>query len=69
MFGALTAMPYILIVTMKKSLLVVQSQSSESDSDGTDQAHNQSIVVPTTVIAIADSFQKKDNSWYNLTQP
>ncbi|KAG6767326.1 hypothetical protein POTOM_028525 [Populus tomentosa] len=68
MFGALTAMPYILIVTMKKSLLVVQSQSSESDSDGTDQAHNQSIVVPTTVIAIADSFQKKDNSWVVTSQ-
>ncbi|EEF31121.1 conserved hypothetical protein [Ricinus communis] len=49
-----------------KSLQVVQSHSSESDSDGTHQGHNKSIIVPTKVIAMADSFEKKEHSCYNL---
>ncbi|KAJ6378123.1 hypothetical protein OIU78_028375 [Salix suchowensis] len=68
MLGALTAMSSTFIVTMNKSLLVAQSESSESDSDGVDQVHSQRIIAPSTAIAIADSFQKKDNSWVVTSQ-
>ncbi|KAG5241806.1 BTB/POZ domain-containing protein [Salix suchowensis] len=68
MLGALTAMSSTFIVTMNKSLLVAQSGSSESDSDGVDQVHSQRIIAPSTAIAIADSFQKKDNSWVVTSQ-
>ncbi|KAJ6419428.1 hypothetical protein OIU84_029524 [Salix udensis] len=68
MLGALTTMSSTFIVTMNKSLLVAQSESSESDSDGVDQVHSQRIIAPSTAIAIADSFQKKDNSWVVTSQ-
>ncbi|CAK7334643.1 unnamed protein product [Dovyalis caffra] len=59
---------YSFVVTMRKSLPEVQPHSSENDSDGMDQDRNQSIIVPTTVIAIADSFEKKDHSWFVTSQ-
>ncbi|XP_058006309.1 BTB/POZ domain-containing protein DOT3 isoform X2 [Hevea brasiliensis] len=52
---------------MKKSLPVARPHSSESDSD-IDQLYDQSIIVPTKVIAMADSFQKKEHSWF-VTSP
>lgn len=48
---------------MKKSLPVVQPQSSGSDSDGTNQVFDQRIIVPTKVLAIADGFEKKEQAW------
>lgn len=52
-------------VAMKTSLPVTRPQSSESDSD-MDQLYDRSIIVPTKVIALAESFEKKEHSWYRL---
>ncbi|KAE7998083.1 hypothetical protein FH972_002661 [Carpinus fangiana] len=53
---------------MKKSLHVTRPRSHGSDSDGTDQVHDQSIVIPTELNAIADSFDKKELSWFITSQ-
>ncbi|KAK3020969.1 hypothetical protein RJ639_046956 [Escallonia herrerae] len=52
---------------MKKSLRMLQPQSLGNDSDGNDQFHNQSIVVPARFIATAESFEKKDHSWFAVS--
>ncbi|XP_043804863.1 BTB/POZ domain-containing protein DOT3 isoform X3 [Manihot esculenta] len=52
---------------MKTSLPVTRPQSSESDSD-MDQLYDRSIIVPTKVIALAESFEKKEHSWYVTSQ-
>lgn len=45
---------------MKKSL--TPPQTPECDYEGT---HGQSIVIPSKHITIANSFEKKEHSWYN----
>ncbi|GMY11495.1 BTB/POZ domain-containing protein DOT3 [Fagus crenata] len=52
---------------MKKSLQANQPRSPGSSSDGTDQVHDQCIV-PTKVITIADSFEKREHSWSITSQ-
>ncbi|GFY94040.1 phototropic-responsive NPH3 family protein [Actinidia rufa] len=37
---------------------------SGSDSDGNNLVHNQSIIVPANLITTADSFVKKEHSWF-----
>ncbi|XP_057501674.1 BTB/POZ domain-containing protein DOT3-like [Actinidia eriantha] len=37
---------------------------SGRDSDGNNLVHNQSIIVPANLITIADSFEKKEHSWF-----
>ncbi|GFY80254.1 phototropic-responsive NPH3 family protein [Actinidia rufa] len=37
---------------------------SGRDSDGNNLIHNQSIIVPANLITIADSFEKKEHSWF-----
>lgn len=46
-----------------KSVQMDQQQSSSSDSDGIDQVHNQSIVVPASLISTTDGFEKREHSW------
>ncbi|KAA8546817.1 hypothetical protein F0562_003259 [Nyssa sinensis] len=53
---------------MKKSPPMAQLQSPRSDSDGTAQVHHRSIVFPDKIIAIADSFEKKELSWFATSQ-
>ncbi|KDO56563.1 hypothetical protein CISIN_1g0070152mg, partial [Citrus sinensis] len=45
-----------------------QLQSSGSDSEGSGQACEQSIVIPNRFITIADSFEKKEHSWFVTSQ-
>ncbi|KAK3008922.1 hypothetical protein RJ639_014704 [Escallonia herrerae] len=52
---------------MKKSFRMLQPQSLGNNSDGNDQFHNQSMVVPAKFIATVDSFEKKDNSWFAIS--
>ncbi|CAK9163247.1 unnamed protein product [Ilex paraguariensis] len=47
---------------------MAQLQSPGSDSDGTNHVHNQSIVVPAQLIEIADSYEKKELSWFVASQ-
>ncbi|KAL5818204.1 hypothetical protein ACOSQ3_022101 [Xanthoceras sorbifolium] len=53
---------------MTKSLPTARSRSPGSDSDGTDPAYEQSIVIPNRLITIADSFEKKEHSWFVTSQ-
>ncbi|XP_041004775.1 BTB/POZ domain-containing protein DOT3 isoform X1 [Juglans microcarpa x Juglans regia] len=48
---------------MKKSLQESPPRSPGSDSDGNDQVHDQSIVIPGKLAAMDDSFEKKEHSW------
>ncbi|XP_059624278.1 BTB/POZ domain-containing protein DOT3 [Cornus florida] len=47
---------------------MAQLQSPESDFDGTNSVQNQSIAIPAKFIAIADSFEKKEHSWFATSQ-
>ncbi|XP_050204443.1 BTB/POZ domain-containing protein DOT3 [Mercurialis annua] len=51
-----------------KSLQVVLSQSSDSNSDGNDHSYNQSSIVPIKEMAMAESFEKKGRSWFITSQ-
>ncbi|KAM7517461.1 hypothetical protein LguiB_016423 [Lonicera macranthoides] len=53
---------------MKKTIPMAQPQSPESDSDETHNVGNQSIVVPAKLFSIADSFEKKEHSWFATSQ-
>uniref|UniRef100_A0A2P2KIC0 Root phototropism protein n=1 Tax=Rhizophora mucronata TaxID=61149 RepID=A0A2P2KIC0_RHIMU len=48
---------------MKKSFPAVRSQGPESDFDGIDQVYEQGTIVPTTLITIAESSRKNEQSW------
>ena len=41
-----------------------QLKSSDDDETVADKVCNKSIVVPHRVVALANSFEKKDRSWY-----
>lgn len=41
-----------------------QLKSSGDETAAADQIRNKSIVVPNRVVALANSFEKKDRSWY-----
>ncbi|KAA8530857.1 hypothetical protein F0562_005519 [Nyssa sinensis] len=47
---------------------MAQPYTLGSDSDGTDQVCNQSIVIPAKLVAIADSFEKREHSWFATSQ-
>ncbi|XP_059594467.1 BTB/POZ domain-containing protein DOT3 isoform X2 [Vitis vinifera] len=53
---------------MKKSLTLGRPLSPGSESDYNDQVHDQSIVVPSKLVTIADSFEKKEHSWFVTSQ-
>ncbi|KAJ8765558.1 hypothetical protein K2173_014680 [Erythroxylum novogranatense] len=46
-----------------KNLFAGRLESPGSDSDGMDRVHERSIIVPTNAMALADSFEKKEQSW------
>ncbi|KAJ4831824.1 hypothetical protein Tsubulata_010195 [Turnera subulata] len=64
---------YIQEISMSKTLSLplpgIGQQSSGSDSDGIDQVLDpQSIIVPPKVMAIAESFEKKEQAWFVTSQ-
>ncbi|XP_050277137.1 BTB/POZ domain-containing protein DOT3-like isoform X2 [Quercus robur] len=53
---------------MQNSLQVTEPQSPGSDSDGTDQVHDQRIINPTKFVSIADSLEKREHSRFITSQ-
>ncbi|XP_075482867.1 BTB/POZ domain-containing protein DOT3 [Primulina tabacum] len=54
--------------SMKFSLQLDQPMSPASDSDGRYMIENQSIVVPARIAAAVDGFEKKEQSWFAMSQ-
>ncbi|XP_016446304.2 BTB/POZ domain-containing protein DOT3 isoform X1 [Nicotiana tabacum] len=53
---------------MQKLIQLDRLENTGDESDGTRQFHDQRIVVPTILNAIADGFEKKEQSWFATSQ-
>ncbi|KAK9271759.1 hypothetical protein L1049_002122 [Liquidambar formosana] len=53
---------------MRNSIPVARLRSPGNDSDCTDQVGNQTMVVPTKRITMAESFEKNEHSWFVTSQ-